>query len=136
VLVQTWHPDHPLLQTLVTRGYPAFAEQALAERREAALPPYSRLALLRAEATAAQAPQAFLSEAAAIAPTRDGVMLLGPVPAPMERRGGRYRAQLLVQADSRASLHKLLNNWLPLIEGLQQARQVRWSIDVDPVDMF
>ncbi|MGD9000627.1 MAG: primosomal protein N' [Granulosicoccaceae bacterium] len=136
VLVQTWHPDHPLLQTLITRGYPAFAEQALAERREAALPPYSRLALLRAEATAAQAPQAFLSEAATIAPTLDGVMLLGPVPAPLERRGGRYRAQLLVQADSRASLHKLLNNWLPLIEGLKLARQVRWSVDVDPVDMF
>lgn len=136
VLVQTWHPDHPLLLTLVRSGYEAFAEQALLERKEAGLPPFTRLALLRAEATDSQAPMEFLSELVHLAPRVEGVSLLGPVPAPMERRAGRYRAHLLLQADNRAQLHQLLNHWLPSIEQLKAARKVRWSLDVDPVDML
>jgi primosomal protein N' (replication factor Y) len=136
VLVQTWHPDHPLLQTLVRAGYEAFAEQALLERKEAALPPFARLALLRAEATDSHAPMNFLSEAVQLAPRVEGISLLGPVPAPMERRAGRYRAHLLLQADNRTQLHQLLGRWLPCIEQLKNARKVRWSLDVDPVDML
>jgi len=64
------------------------------------------------------------------------VLLLGPVPAPMERRAGRYRAQLLLQAERRADLHTLLRAWLPRIEGLKLARKVRWSLDVDPMEMY
>lgn len=65
-----------------------------------------------------------------------GVELLGPVPAPMERRAGRYRAQLLLQANARAPLHRLLNQWLLLLEQMPSGRQVRWSLDVDPVDLY
>ncbi len=137
VLIQTHHPDHPLLRTLITAGYPHFAAAALTERREAALPPYTHLALLRAEATAAELPQRFLSEAMALAQQHNphGVELLGPVPAPMERRAGRYRAQLLLQAEARAALHHLLATWLPQLSALPLARKVRWSIDVDPMEM-
>jgi len=136
VLVQTWHPEHPLLQTLVSRGYESFAEEALAERKEAALPPFARLALLRAEAPDSEAPLNFLSETVQQAPQLEGISLLGPVPAPMERRAGRYRAHLLVQAEDRQQLRHLLNHWLPRIEQLKNARKVRWSLDVDPVDML
>lgn len=65
-----------------------------------------------------------------------GVMVLGPVPAPMERRAGRYRAQLLLQAGRRAALHRLLERWVPGLSELPAARQARWSLDVDPQDMF
>ncbi len=138
VLIQTHQPEHPLLQTLILHGYPAFAEAALAERRDAALPPYSHLALLRAEGPSAEAPRAFLSAAYALAESlgSHGVMLLGPVPAPMERRAGRFRAQLLLQAESRAALQRLLSPWAPALEGLKEGRRVRWSLDVDPVEMF
>lgn len=138
VLIQTHLPEHPLLLQLVAEGYPAFATAALAERREAALPPYSHLALLRAEATNAEAPQRFLEAARHQAEQlgHEGVYLLGPAPAPMERRAGRSRAQLLLQSDSRAPLHRLLAQWLPLLEGLPEARRVRWSLDVDPADMY
>ncbi len=137
VVIQTHHPDHPLLHTLITQGYARFAEAALAERREACLPPYSHMALLRAEATAAELPQRFLTEAAALANQiqHRGVELLGPVPAPMERRAGRYRAQLLLQTEARADLHRLLDAWLPQLAALPLARKVRWSIDVDPMDL-
>ncbi|MEE4462548.1 hypothetical protein V2S84_10595, partial [Azotobacter chroococcum] len=64
------------------------------------------------------------------------IELLGPVPAPMERRAGRYRAQLLLQAASRAPLRRLLGPWLAVLERLPGARTVRWSLDVDPVDLY
>ncbi len=138
VLIQTHHPDHPLLRTLIDADYGAFAAAALTERREAELPPFSHMALLRAEAVAAAAPLAFLEEARECARTggTHGVLLLGPVPAPMERRQGRFRAQLLLQAARRADLHRLLDTLAPQLEGLKSGRRVRWSLDVDPLDMF
>ncbi|HEX4301080.1 MAG TPA: primosomal protein N' [Gammaproteobacteria bacterium] len=137
VLIQTHQPDHPLLQHLVREGYGSFAEAALAERRLAGLPPYAALALLRAEAPAATAPTAFLEAARdKLAQRRaSGVALLGPAPAPMERRAGRYRANLLLQASQRAPLQNLLAATLPELDQLKQARKVRWSIDVDPVNL-
>lgn len=138
VLIQTHHPDHPLLRLLIDGGYHAFAEAALAERREAAFPPYSHMALLRAEATDRDAPLAFLQEARGLAePLAQGkVALWGPVAAPMERRAGRFRAQLLLQAAQRPDLHRLLGEWIVSLDGLKSARRVRWSLDVDPVDLL
>ncbi|TCO82674.1 replication restart DNA helicase PriA [Plasticicumulans lactativorans] len=138
VAIQTHHPDHPLLQRLLHAGYPAFAEALLAERREAQLPPFAHQALLRAEAATAAAPLAFLDAAAALAGTLGpaGVEVLGPVPAPMERRAGRHRAQLLLQAVERPLLQALLARWVEALAALPGARQVRWSLDVDPVDLF
>ncbi len=137
VLIQTHQPDHPLLQHLVREGYGSFAQAALAERRLAGLPPYAALALLRAESPAAAPPTAFLEAARDRLAARraSGVVLLGPAPAPMERRAGRYRANLLLQASQRAPLQKLLAETLPDLSELKQARKVRWSIDVDPVSL-
>ncbi len=137
VLIQTHQPDHPLLQHLVREGYGSFAQAALAERRLAGLPPYAALALLRAEAPASAAPTAFLQAARDMLAGRrvPDVALLGPAPAPMERRAGRYRVNLLLQAPQRAPLQKLLAATLPELGELKQARRVRWSIDVDPVSL-
>ncbi|HKJ08385.1 MAG TPA: primosomal protein N' [Gammaproteobacteria bacterium] len=136
VVVQTHHPDHPLLRLLVTDGYPAFAAAALDERRAARLPPYACLALLRAESPDREAPNDFLDHARELAEALavPGVELWGPVPAPMERRAGRFRAQLMVQAEERAVLHRLLDGWLTTLKSDKSSRRVRWSLDVDPVD--
>ena len=138
VLLQTHHPEHPLLRVLVLEGYRKFCEGALEERRLARLPPYASLALVRAEATQRDAPQSFLSDAEACASARPpaGVSVLGPVPSPMERRAGRYRAQLLVDATSRAALQRFLPGWIAELEALPSARKVRWSVDVDPQEMI
>jgi len=138
VLIQTRAPDHPLLDTLIRGGYPAFADAALRERAEVGFPPYSHLALLRAEALQKDHVQAFLEEAVATATPRasEAILLMGPVPAPMERRAGRYRAQVMIQAEQRAPLHQLLGPLAPLLETLKSARRVRWSLDVDPIDLF
>jgi len=138
VVIQTHHPDHPLLRQLIEEGYPAFASAALEERRETALPPYASMALLRAEATAAAQPRAFLEQARSLAEplAEKNIQLWGPVAAPMERRAGRYRAQLLIQATRRTELQHLLTQWIPQLETLKDSRKVRWSIDVDPIDTY
>lgn len=134
VVIQTHHPEHPLLQQLLHGGYPAFARTALAEREAAGLPPMRAMALIRAEATDRHAPLAFLRAAVPLAPADDAVERLGPFPAPMERRAGRHRAQLMLLADSRGDLQALLSGWLPALGRLPEARQVRWSVDVDPAE--
>ena len=138
VIIQTAHPEHPLLQLLITRGYPAFAEAALAERQAAGLPPSTRIALLRAEAADAQRPIDFLEDARQRISDSgiSGVETWGPVPATMERRAGRYRAQLLLQAEQHGRLQQLLGQLVRQLEGLKAARRVRWSVDVDPADTY
>lgn len=140
VIIQTRVPDHPLLRHLVHEGYDSWARAALTDRQQAELPPFSHLCLLRAEATRENTALDFLENAKAMAAgllgTRDGeVLLMGPAPAPMARRGGRWRAQLLLQADGRAPLHAFLARFVPALEADPASRRVRWSIDVDPVDL-
>jgi primosomal protein N' (replication factor Y) (superfamily II helicase) len=138
VLIQTHHPDHPLLQILLHSGYPAFADAALQERQAAGLPPIRHLALLRCESVATNAAQTFLNQAVELTQQvdTDGLELFGPIPAPMERRAGRYRYQVMLQSDSRKPLHRFLSWWAPQLQQLVSAKKVRWSIDVDPYDTF
>jgi len=137
VLIQTEFPDHPLLTDLLARGYEGFARVALAERAQAAWPPYSRLAALRDSARTAEAALAFLVQARALARhPPSGVRLLGPVPAAMHKRAGRYHAQLLIESRERRALHAFLDEWLPQVEQFKSARAVRWSLDVDPIELF
>ncbi len=138
VLIQTHHPAHELLTRLLREGYHAWAQAELQQRREAGWPPFTHLALLRAEAADASAPMAFLELARELALPLAGpdVNLLGPVPAAMERRQGRWRARLLIQADERAGLQNLLRRLIPLLAEQKQARKVRWSIDVDPQEIL
>ncbi len=138
VVIQTHHPDHPLLQTLVRQGYAAFARAALAEREAARLPPVSHIALLRAEATEASLPSGFLDSVRRQIQELDAadVEVWGPVPASMERRAGRFRAQLLLQSAQRGSLQHVLGSLVRRLEQSKEARKVRWSVDVDPADLF
>ncbi len=137
-LIQTHHPDHPLLRELLTHGYRRFAQLVLDERRLAGLPPYIGMALLRAEAESAEPAHEFLRRArdSARALAIPGVDLFGPIPAPMERRAGRFRAQLLLQAPRRAALQRLLQLWVPGLETAKAPRELRWALDVDPVEML
>lgn len=139
VLVQTHHPDNPAFAALAHQNYREFANFALTERAAAQFPPFGHLVLLRAESPKPQAALGFLRGAHGLAIKAgipDVVHVMDPVPSPMERRAGRYRAQLLVQAGERRALHDFLNRWRVFIEQEKRARQVRWSLDVDPIDMY
>ena len=138
VLIQTHHPDHPLLQTLLHQGYEKFAVSALHERQQAGFPPHKHLVLLRCGAIKKELGMLFMNEARELANSYNAkeVEIFGPWPAPMEKRAGRIRSQTMLQANDRKALHQLLRQWLPQLQQLKSSKQVRWSIDVDPYDTF
>jgi primosomal protein N' (replication factor Y) (superfamily II helicase) len=136
VLIQTHHPGHALLERLLAQDYAAFADWALAERRAASWPPFAHLALWRAEASRRDAAFSFLERVrGAASRPADPVRILGPAPDRIERKGGRYRAQLLLQSTERAALHALLERTLAVVRTWPAARRVKWAIDVDPIEL-
>ncbi|HEY4293851.1 primosomal protein N' [Luteibacter sp.] len=136
VLLQTHHPDHAMLHSLLRGGYTAVAESLLEERRLLELPPYSHQVLLRVDALGRAEVDEFLHQAHVAIGDPGDLRVAGPMPAPMPLRAGRHRGQLLVEAGSRARLHAFLRPWRQALPRLPAARKVRWSLDVDPIDLY
>ncbi len=136
VAIQTRMPEQPIFRKLIKDGYAAFADSVLAERKLHELPPFCHHVLLRAEANDRSMPVQFLEELLPIADSHPMMTVLGPVAAAMERRAGRYRAQLLVTCKTRKPLHDGVRAIINAAEKSRLARKVRWSVDVDPVDLF
>lgn len=137
VMIQTFHPDHPLLQQLLKQDYAELAHHLLEERRECQLPPFSHWALLRAESLHGEYSEKFLENLRQqLAPKNALVKILGPIPAPMPKRQGHYRFQLLLQSQDRKSLHDVLSYSTDLLEENKFSKKVRWSLDVDPIEIF
>lgn len=141
VLVQTFHPEDAHFQFLQSHDYAGFVQVALEERGLAQHPPYAYFVLLRSESTKPMQSLRFLAEVNQIATALthgqcQTVQVMDPVPAPMEKRAGRYRAQLLISSRSRPGLHSLLDALISRMQGLDSVRRVRWSIDVDPMEMY
>ncbi|HEX7440875.1 MAG TPA: primosomal protein N' [Caldimonas sp.] len=142
--VQTWHPTHPLYQALTRHDFGAFAESQLKEREAAGLPPWSHLAMLRAEARTPEAARAFLhgaTERAAGLPGADAVTVYPPVPMGVARVANVERMQMLVESPSRRALQGFLAAWLAALHdwrrdnrGAEQ-RILRWAVDVDPLSI-
>jgi primosomal protein N' (replication factor Y) len=132
VLIQTDFPTHPLYAAVAAHDYAAFADAALEERRLAQFPPFAHIAMLRAESKHPDEAAASLRSAVKLARDLDGkVEIFDPVPAPLERKAGFERAQLLVRAASRAALQPFLRRWKTALDEKGE-RRVRWSLDVDP----
>jgi primosomal protein N' (replication factor Y) len=122
--------------SLLKDGYDGFARTALAERAAAGWPPFAHVAVLRASAVELPPVIEFLRAARKLARPAKDLKLLGPAPAAMAKRAGRHHAQLLVEARERAPLHRLLSDWLPRVGEIKPPRDLRWSLDVDPLDLF
>ncbi len=136
VWLQTHHPDNALLHTLINGGYHAFADAELGQREAAGFPPFAHLALLRAEAKQVEQANGFLTTVRDLIAADSAVERYGPMPAPMPRRAGFQRTQLLLSAEQRRPLHGLLDVLMAQVYTLPQARRVRWSLDVDPLDLY
>ena len=139
VILQTHHPEHSLLQDLLQRDYHHFALTALAERKLAMLPPYTYLTLFRAEANQSQMVEDFLRQVRQTLEAHplfdQHCMVLGPTPAPLAKRAGKYRWQLLLQTEARSVMQKLLMSAKPAISMLPLASKVRWTLDIEPQDL-
>jgi primosomal protein N' (replication factor Y) len=131
VMLQTHYPHNETIRTLLSENYEAFAAGLASDRKTAQLPPFSHQALLRADAVDKEPVQEFLARAKGCFP-QGAAGIYGPFPAMMERRGGRTRWYLLVQAPARSHLHRQLDAWLPLLQQLHAGRKVHWVMDVDP----
>lgn len=137
VILQTTQPGHPVLLTLLQHGYLAFARQLLKERQRWNYPPYGYQALIRASATDMDQALDTLATIRSLLLTETAdISLLGPVPAPMEKRAGRFRAQLLLQCKTRPIRHQYLSILIQQEKNIPNKKGVRWSIDVDPVELF
>jgi len=142
--VQTWHPQHALYDALRRHDYEAFAQSQLKEREMAGLPPYSHLAILRADARTPEAARAFLQAASALAsslPGAEHVVIYAPVPLGIARVANVERMQMLVESASRGALQRFLARWLPALHAMRRERSdqgaheriLRWAVDVDPL---
>jgi primosomal protein N' (replication factor Y) len=137
VMLQTHYPDHPLLQALLDNGYDAFAEQLLAARRESGLPPTGHLALVRAEANQLARAERFLANLRSVTDETDtALQIIGPLPAPLQRKSGRFRAQLLLLGRSRRVLRRAVVQLLSGSDQLPDSKRLRWSLDIDPSETF
>ena len=139
VIVQTHQPDHPLLALLISQGYGHFARQLLPQRELSQLQPFRHMSVIRAESHRPDEADAFLRLARKIAeklqvPT-PALSYLGPLPALMEKRAGRFRYVLRIDADQRPALQVLLSAVAVELENHKDSRRVRWSIDVDPQEL-
>jgi primosomal protein N' (replication factor Y) len=133
VLIQTEFPQHPLFAHLLAHDFAGFAREQLDARQKGMLPPFSRQALVRAEATKLGDALSWLQAARALAPDMPGVEIFDPVGAPMLKKAGLERAQLWLQSASRTDLQRLLHDWVPKLHA-QPARNIRWHLDVDPAE--
>lgn len=139
VILQTHHPEHGLLQALLHKDYNHFAQTALAERKQAMLPPYTFMTLFRAEANDTRLVEEFLRQVRHTLESHplfdQYCMVLGPTPAPLAKRAGKSRWQLILQTQTRSLMQKLLMSAKPAINMLPAAKKVRWSLDIEPQDL-
>jgi primosomal protein N' (replication factor Y) len=135
VLIQTLHPGHPWLKRLLSGGYRAFIDPLLADRESGGLPPFGHAAVLRVESPRERSASDLLATL-----KRDlradfpGLEVVGPVPAQMAKRAGRYRIQLLLRDTRRAPLHAALEQACQRLDAHRFAAHERWQVDVDPLD--
>lgn len=136
VIIQTHHPQHPLLTLLLNAGYSKFSTALLDERKAARLPPFNRQILLRAQAKSLTKALNLLTTLKTWLKKHHSVEVLGPVPAPMEKKLGIYHAQLLLQSSVRSVLHSAADQVVAMLDSLPRAKDVRCLIDVDPIDLY
>ncbi|WP_162062329.1 primosomal protein N' [Vibrio taketomensis] len=139
VVLQTHHPEHSLLQALLNHSYRHFAQTALQERQWAMLPPYTFLTLFRAEANNGEVVEEFMRQVRYTLEAHplfdETCQVLGPTPAPLAKKAGKYRWQLLLQTQTRPLMQRLLTSAKPAIELLPHSKKVRWSLDIEPQDL-
>ena len=136
VYLQTLRPDHPLLNTLIDKDYRHFAKQTLKERQAALLPPFRYAALIRCESKSQEQNQDFLQQhAQALRQISEHLIdIWGPIPAPMERKAGRYQAHMVLLSHDRARLHFYIRVWWQNMLH-QKPSTMKLTLDIDPQEL-
>jgi len=128
-LLQTYAPDHAVMQALAAQDRDAFVSAEMEERAFAKLPPFGRLAAVIASGTDPGQLDAFVRAMAEAAPNADGVEVYGPADAPLSLVRGRRRKRFLVRADRNVDLSAYMATWRARV---RPPASVRVAIDIDP----
>ena len=136
-MIQTYNSQNPLLNKILTQDYLTFYKEAIKEREIPQWPPYSHIALLHAESTRQASVFKFLNQINkdCLGKNIGSTLVLGPNASPIEKKSGRYRGQLLLLNISRKDLHQSIKTMDTYIQKQKKKREVRWAIDVDPIDL-
>ena len=132
-LIQTYLPDHPLMQALRRGDRDGYLNQEKAIRENAGLPPYGRLAAIIISGADALDTERFARTLGSIAPLAAGVTVLGPAPAPIALVRGRHRWRLLVKARREVNIQGFLREWL---KDAKPKGSVHLAVDVDPYNFL
>ena len=141
VFIQTLHPENPYMEMVRKQDYGTFFENCLQERQLAQVPPFSCFALWRVESRQPEDGFQLLrqikqhGETLLVSMNLNGAQVMDPVSSPMPRLDGWHRTQLLVKSSSRTCLHRLLAPWAIWAENTRNTQKLRWSLDVDPMEM-
>jgi len=133
VLLQTFSPEHPVMQALVAGDFAAFMRTEAEARRPGFWPPYGRLAALIVSADSAAAADELARALARHAPAGEGVQVLGPAPAPLAILRGRHRRRFLLHTRRSIAVQPLLRAWLSQVRA---PGSTRIEVDVDPVSFL
>jgi primosomal protein N' (replication factor Y) len=128
-LLQTYAPEHPVLQALAAQDREAFETAELEERAIGGLPPYGRLAAVICSGPDALALETFVKSLAAVVPNAEGVQVYGPADAPLALIRGRRRKRFLVRADRTVDLQAFVNTWRARV---RPPGSIRVVVDIDP----
>lgn len=136
LLIQTHHPEHPWLHSLVSVDYEQMAQQLLSEREMAGLPPYSAMALLRVDAHQSYLCEQFMQTINSWLQHQQPpqVQWLAPEPASHIRKAGRWRMSMVLRSQQRSALQHAMDQLLPELTRQGDQFKVRWHLDVDPID--
>jgi primosomal protein N' (replication factor Y) len=129
-LIQTYMPEHPVIQALVSGDRDNFYAREIAARRDAGLPPFGRLASLLVSSGSREAAEAYARAVALAAPPAAKIQVLGPAEAPLAVIRGRHRYRLLVKSAREADLQAYLRLWLRQVP--KAKGDLRLTVDVDP----
>lgn len=141
VLLQTYHPDHPSIESLCSLGYEYFANQGLQERKALEMPPYLHQILIRSESVDEEQSYLLLEQLRDEAERHIKhfnypIRLLGPYSAIIVRKAGQHRYILTFKSVNRAPLHQLISQLAQSLERNPLTRKVRYAIDVDPLETY
>lgn len=138
VLLQTHYPDHPAVQAMLNVDYSDQARAMLAHRQDSGMPPVGQLVILRTDCSDGAWGEEFLHlvRAQALPALPPGAQLIGPLPSPMQRRAGKYRCQLILLAPDRRVAQQSAGQLVSQAEAVPARRGLKWSIDVDPQDLY
>ena len=129
VLVQTHDPAAPVIEALVSGDGPGFYAAETEARREAAMPPFGRLAAIIVSAEDKAEAEAVARRIGHAAPSVEDMAVFGPAPAPLAMLRGRHRQRLLVHAARKLDVQDVIRDWLA---GVEWGSKVRVAVDVDP----